>query len=167
MNNEKFEHLLSTIRNEQVDESTVARAGDRVWTKIADGAAVSDTAMRTLRSCADFQALIPGYLDKKLAASRALLFEDHVHACVDCRHALDRARRAETQTVWKPKREAAFPVWRWALGAAAVVAIVFGALSYNEGILPGQHPMRGEVQSVNGSLYAVSGDDMRLVPAGY
>lgn len=167
MKNDNLERLLSNIRNEHVDEAAVARAGERVWAKIADGGAVSDTGMRTLRSCADFQELIPGYLDKKLAASRALLFEDHVHACVDCRHALDRARRAETQAVWKPRREAGFPVWRWAMAAAAVVAIAFGAICYNEGILPGQHAVRGEVQSVNGALYAVSGDEMRVAPVGF
>jgi hypothetical protein len=167
MKNDNFERLLSTIRNEHVADETVARAGDRVWGSLTEESPVSDLAMRTLRSCADFQALIPGYLDKKLAAPRALLFEDHVHGCVPCRRALERAGSTETQTVWRPKREAGFPVWRWAMGAAAVVAIAFGTLSYNEGILPGQHPVRGEVQSVNGSLYAISGDDMRLVPAGY
>ncbi len=167
MKNEKFERLLSTIRNEHVDDKTVARAGDRVWGSLTGESPASSLGVHALRSCADFQALIPGYLDKKLAAPRALLFEDHVHACVDCRHAVEGARSVTTQTVWKPKREAGFPVWRWAIGAAAVVAIAFGALSYNEGILPGQHPVRGEVQSVNGSLYAVSGDDMRLVPTGY
>ena len=88
MTNEKFERLLSEIRNEQVAEQVVAKAGDRVWKSIAGATPTADFSTRALRSCADFQALIPGYLGKQLAPARALLFEDHVHACVACRHDL-------------------------------------------------------------------------------
>jgi hypothetical protein len=56
----------------------------------------------------------------------------------------------------------AFRPWRWALATAAVAAITFVVISFNDGLLPGQHPVRGSVESVTGSLYAVSGDDMRL-----
>ena len=103
-----------------------------------------------------------------MAAPRKLLFEDHVHSCVACRHAVERAREGDRQIVWRvePKSQASRP-WRWALASAAVAAIAFVGISFNDGLLPGQHPVRGAVESVNGSLYAVSGDDVRLIPAGY
>jgi hypothetical protein len=167
MKNDKFENLLSTIRNEHVDDSVVARASDRVWGTLTSESPLSDLSAHTLRSCADFQAQIPGYLEKQLAPARALLFEDHTHACVSCRHALDRARQADTQVTWQLEKKPFPSLWRWAMGAAAVAAATFVAIGYSNGTLPGQHPVRGVVESVNGSLYAGSGDEARLIPAGY
>ena len=34
MKNEKFDRILSDIRNEQVDDQVVAKAGERVWKSI-------------------------------------------------------------------------------------------------------------------------------------
>ena len=34
MKNDKFDRLLSTIRNEHVDDKVVAQAGDRVWASL-------------------------------------------------------------------------------------------------------------------------------------
>lgn len=99
MENEKFERLLSDIRNEQVDDQVVAQAGERVFRSIARAAPPADLSGHTLRGCQDFQALIPGYLEKTIAPARAMLFEDHVHACVACRHALENAREGAPQRV--------------------------------------------------------------------
>jgi hypothetical protein len=168
MTNEKFDRLLSTIRNEHVDDKIIDQASDRVWTAITGDSPSAGMDLRTLRSCDDFQSLIPAYLGNRMAAPRRLLFEDHVHACVACRHAVERAREGDRQMTWRAEpKSPAFRPWRWALATAAVAAITFVVISFNDGLLPGQHPVRGSVESVNGSLYAVSGDDMRLVPAGY
>jgi len=168
MNNEKFDRLLSAIRNENVDEKVVAQAGDRVWKSIAETAPAA-ASPHILRSCEDFQTLIPAYVAKDLAPARAMLFEDHVHACVACRHALERARDGERQQVWKlePRRSRAFG-WRFSMAAVAAVAVVaFTTFAFMSGILPGQHPVRAEVQLVDGALYAVTGDDVHVIPAGY
>ncbi len=123
MKNEKFDRMLAEIRNEQVDDRVVAQAGERVWKSIAGAEPATDLAAHTLRRCEDFQALIPAYVGKQLAPARVLLFEDHVHACVACRHALERARDGEMQTVWRVQsRRPAAMAWRWAMGAAAVIA---------------------------------------------
>src|SRR6202021_2752778 len=45
--------------------------------------------------------------------------------------------------------------------------VVAGALALANGISPGQHAVRGAVQNVDGSLYAVSDEQVRLIPAGY
>jgi len=166
MSNHKFDQLISEIRNERVDDQIVSDAGQRVWGAIAGSTA--DLGPLKLRSCEDFEALIPAYLDKNLAEPRRLLFEDHVHQCVACRHAVDRARRGEIQPVWQPKLASrGFPVWRWAMGAAAVVATSVVTVALFNGLFPGQHAVRGAVQNVDGSLYAVSDDQVRIIPAGY
>ncbi len=167
MNNEKFDRLLSTIRNESVDEKLVAQAGDRVWKSIAEAGPAVAADAHTLRSCADFQSLIPAYLGKRLVPGRALLFEDHVHACVDCRHALERARDGERQQVWTVQKRSGSRLWQWSMGAVAAAVVLVVAFSFSNGLLPGQHPVRAEVQTVDGALYAVNGADVRLIPAGY
>lgn len=180
MKNEKFERLLSDIRNEQVDEQVVAQAGERVFRSIAGAAPAADLSSHTLRGCQDFQALIPGYLEKTIAPARGMLFEDHVHACVACRHALENARAGAPQQVLRinPRRRNSLSLsasgstsgataWRWAMGAAAVFVAAIGVVAFSNGMLPGQHVVRASVQAVDGSLYTGSGAEMRLIPAGY
>ncbi|HEX4643483.1 MAG TPA: zf-HC2 domain-containing protein, partial [Candidatus Acidoferrales bacterium] len=172
MKNEKFDRLLSEIRNEQVDDQVVAQAGERVWKSIAGTAPSAELSAHTLRNCEDFQALISAYLGKQLAPARVFLFEDHVHACVACRHAVERARDGELQTVWRVenKRPASI-AWQWALGGAALCAVAIAGFAlnnaYNEGLLPGQHSVRASVQTVEGGLYTGSGAGMRVIPVGY
>jgi len=168
MKNEKFDRLLSEIKNEQVEDNVVAQAGERVLKSIA-GYPVRDTSSHTLRTCDDFQALIPGYLLKELTPARALLFEDHLHACVACRHAVDESRDGAPQKVWRLEstRRAKPWAWRSAAGTAALAAVAVAVFAFGNGLLPGQHPVRAAVASVNGSLYAVSGEKMRAIPAGY
>ena len=168
MTNEKFDRLVSGIRNEQVDDRVVAQASERVWKSIAGNAPVAELGAHTLRSCEDFQALIPGYLGKQLAPARALLFEDHVHACVACRHDLEHARDGELQKVWRVETKRPWSMaWGLAMGAAAVFAAAVAVVAFSNGILPGQHVVRAEVRSVDGALYSGSGAEMRLIPVGY
>ena len=167
MKNEKFDRLLSEIRNEQVDDQVVAQAGERVYKSIAGAAPTMDLSAHTLRSCADFQALIPAYVGRQLTPARALLFDDHVHACVACRHALEVAREGEPQKVRQLERKRFGSLAWWAMGAAAVAALTFAVLAFTNGLLLGQHSVRAAVQTVDGSLYAVSGAEMRVVRAGY
>jgi len=168
MKDDKFDHLLSEIRNEEVDPKVVSQASDRVWKSIAGATPTADPGAHTLRGCEDFQALIPGYLGRQLVPARALLFEDHLHACVACRHALERAKNGESQRVWRlePRRTSVMP-WRWAMGAAAIAAVAVVAFAFLNGMLPGQHTVQAAVQTVDGSLYAVNGNETRVVPAGY
>ena len=167
MKRQKFDRLLSEIRNEHVDDKVVAQAGARVWNSIAESP-TTDLSTRKLRSCEDFQALIPDYVGKQLPEARVLLFEDHMHACVACRHALEHARDGELQTVWRPDvKRGGFPVWRWAMAATMAVAVGIAVLSLANGFFPGQHALRGAVQKVDGAVYAVSGGEVRLIPAGY
>lgn len=167
MSNSKFDRLLSEIRSEPIDDQVVSKAGERVWNSITASPA-AEVGMRPLRSCEDFQALIPSFLNQDLPEARRLLFEDHVHQCVACRHAVEHARRGEPEPVWQPKTTSGgFAGWRWAMGAAAAAVVVVAAFALFNGMFPGQHAIRGNVQNVEGSLYAVANDQVRLIPAGY
>ena len=167
MKHERFDHFLSQVRNEQVDDNIVAEAGTRVWKSIA-GDHATDVSSPVLRSCADFQALIPGFVNRTLPPARMLLFEDHVHACVGCRRALERARESGPQVVLRFEREGrSSRIWQWTLTAAAVAAVAFVTFLFEQGLLPGQHVVRAQVQSVDGSLYSVDQGDVGLIPAGY
>ncbi|MFZ0772584.1 MAG: FecR domain-containing protein [Candidatus Sulfotelmatobacter sp.] len=171
MSDHKFDRLLSEIRNEHVEGQVVSQAGERVWSSMT-GSPAAELSIRKLRSCQDFQTLIPEYLGKNLPEARRLLFEDHVHQCVACRHAVEQVRSGELQPVWQPevRRRIAhrgFPVWQWAMGAAAVIVVAVMALALVNGLFPGQHAIRGAVQNVDGSLYAVSNEQVRVLPAGY
>jgi hypothetical protein len=167
MSNHRFDQLLSEIRNEHVDDQIVARAGERVWSAVA-GSPTADLSMHKLRGCEDFQALIPAYLEKNLPEARRLLFEDHMHQCVACRHAVELARNGEMQPAWQPKvATRGFPVLRWAMSAAAAGVAVIVTVALFNGLFPGQHVVRAAVQNVDGSLYAVSDDQVRVIPAGY
>jgi hypothetical protein len=167
MSDHKFDQLLSKIRSENVDDRVVAEASDRVWNSITASPS-ADVSMLKLRSCEDFQTLIPGYLEKNLPEARRFLFEDHMHQCVACRHAVEQARDGEIQPVWQPKAASrAFPVWRWAMAAAAVAVVAAATFALQNGMFPGQHALRGSVQNVDGSLYAVVDDQVRVIPAGY
>jgi hypothetical protein len=167
MKSEKFDQLLATIRQEHTDDAIVAAAGKRVWSSLSGESNVALGA-RTLRSCQDFQSLIPAYLGKGLASAPLLLFEDHLHACVGCRHALGHAREGETQVAWKFARPARRSSLRyWALGAAGAAAVAALTAAFNLGMLPGQHPVRGSVESVDGSLYNLVGNQVQAIPAGY
>lgn len=177
MSDHKFARLLSDVRNDQVDDQVVSQAGERVWSAITTSPA-AELSTHKLRSCEDFQSLIPSYLDKNLVEARRLLLEDHLHQCVTCRHAVEQARSGELQPAWEPtwpavhtqprtKMTSGFPAWRWAMGAAAAVVVAVAVLALVNGLFPGQHSVRGAVQNVNGSLYAVADDQVRLIPAGY
>ena len=166
MKDQKFDRLLSEICNEPIDDQVVSQAGDRVWKAIA--ASPATDLGGALRSCGNFQALIPAYLEKQLSESRKLLFEDHVHQCVACRRRLEQARTGETQPIWQPApARPVFPVWRWAMAATAVAVIGIAVLAVNSGLFPGQNVVRAAVQNVDGSLYAVSDEQVRLIPVGY
>jgi hypothetical protein len=123
-----LDEVTAGIRNEQVEPATVKQAADRVWARLAtENAEMTNTmitATEHIESCADFQSLIPAYLNKELSEARSLLLVDHTHECIPCRRAMKEARTqtaAPKRTAVAPRRYSLQPViLRWGIAAALV-----------------------------------------------
>lgn len=157
--------IVNDIRDERVDDATVAASAARVRARLGlDGAA--DTAPHVrIESCADFQALIPAFVAGTLRPDLGELLEDHTRECVPCRRALRDARSPRLAPA--PVPEIRTGAWRrYAAAAAAVAAVTLGALAlYSMGVFsPAARDM--QVASIEGSLYGVSGGYSEPLGAG-
>jgi hypothetical protein len=157
MNNEEngeiLDRAISEIRDETIDPAAISQAAERVWARVSAEAAHAPAGEAgALRSCADFQALIPAWRAGKLSPARAMLVEDHVHACPACRKAMAGAR----QPIALVPRRAIAPVWRWAAAAALVAATGIGAYLASDRLLAPSGP-RATVAALEGTLYEVTG----------
>jgi hypothetical protein len=167
MKTRDFDRLISQIREEDVSDEFVRQAAARVQESISRSHSVEDAGQK-LRSCADFQSLIPAYMSARLNPARTLLMRDHLHQCVECRYALDKARKPiapnGVENRVETKRR---PVLQWALASALALGIAVGILAGNAGILPGQHMTRATIASIDGAGFYVSDAGTRLIQAGY
>jgi ferric-dicitrate binding protein FerR (iron transport regulator) len=148
----KLDQAINQIINEEVPQDRMDEAASRVRRNLF---AHASGAPDRLRSCADFQALIPAYLGKSLSAGRALLLQDHTRECVACRHALDQARAGKVRTLVRPQTPPSRSIPKaWAIAAMAVLTLGVGTLAVTM-LWPGTSAS-AKVQTVSGILYAVS-----------
>ena len=138
MKNQDFDRLISQIREESVRDEVIHGAASRVREAIS-GSQPGEDAGHKLRSCRDFESLIPPYLSARLSPARTLLMEDHLHQCVACRDAL-RAARTQSTPPRAPRRMETkhFPALRWASAGALAAGIAIGIFAGNAGLLPGR-----------------------------
>jgi ferric-dicitrate binding protein FerR (iron transport regulator) len=149
----KLDDIINEIANEQIPEDRIEQAAGRVRQNLFRSTAA---APDRIRNCADYQALIPSYLNKTLSAGRALLLQDHTRECVACRRALQQARSESAPTLTRPATPPSRTIPRqWAIAAVALVAVALGAAIVVEslGVLSRG---RAAVQTVYGILYTVS-----------
>ncbi len=166
MNNEEngeiLDRAISEIREETIDPAAVSQAAERVWARVsAEAAQTASGDPGALRTCADFQALIPDWRAGRLSAARAMLVEDHVHQCPACRKASAGAR----QPIALVPRRAIAPVWKWAAAAALVAAAGLGAYLASDRLLVPSGP-RATVAALEGTLYEVTGGRNMPLAAG-
>jgi ferric-dicitrate binding protein FerR (iron transport regulator) len=144
-----LELAMTEIRNDTVDTDVVEAAAQRVWARLS-----AVRAPEHIRTCADFQALLPEYRARRLSEARAALVQDHLHTCVACRKVY------EGRVTVMPAPVAQAPGMRgrqyWAIAAAVVltagVAVWFTVGQYGGG------NGRALVQSVNGTLFVLASD---------
>ncbi len=187
------------IRDEQIDESVIDESAARVWARVseqmADGVSLSaDSNLGNLNTmnrnnttehidgCADFQSLIPAYLDKKLSTARTLLLEDHTNECIPCRRALKKQRTSATapfvvnQPARRPKQEQprafmggfskANAVGWSAAAVFAVCVCLAGMFAYERLDLSG-HTLAATLENADGAVYVVSdAQESRQLTAG-
>jgi hypothetical protein len=179
-----LDEAVSQVTGEPVDPRQVEEAAARVWAKLSremaapalasaapQAAAAPAAAPHGLKSCEDFQSLIPAYLRGELPPARALLVEDHTRNCVPCRRALREAREGHA-AVQRPGaasgpgvlRRVPKPVWM-SLAAVLAVALGFGLFNLIQDLMAGGAHM-ARIEAVEGTLYRVAGDSSRRVGAG-
>ncbi|MGC9971758.1 MAG: FecR domain-containing protein [Bryobacteraceae bacterium] len=158
-----LDRAISEIRNEPVDPAAVSAAADRVWARVSEAVACQPSEdVETIRTCADFQALIPAWREHRLPGARALLVEDHLHECPACRKALN--RRAQPEPI--PIRKTMSPVWKWAVAAAMVVAVGLSGYFAYDRFGPAPSGPRATVRSLDGVLYKTGAGAYTLLAAG-
>lgn len=168
-----LDEAIRQIRDKKLDEAAVGDSARRVWARLgsAESPAVGAQAPQAsgvIRSCKDWQALIPAHLKKELPEAQALLVEDHLHECVPCRRALRALKEGEriARTPLAPRR--AFS-WKGAAGLAAAVVVLAVGL-YQTGVmdqfLPAPQGPRASVQEVEGTLFRVSAHGTEPLDSG-
>lgn len=179
MNNKKSESILdkltTDIRNEQIDPPVVQAAADRVWARVSAenvGVQRSETlAADRIENCADFQSLIPSYLNGHLSEARSLLLVDHTHECIPCRRAMNDAR---SRTSAAPKKAAAATrryslqpvVLRWGIAAALVIGFGLLALPFIQRYAPFGGPLEATVEAAEGQVYQIADTSSTALRAG-
>jgi ferric-dicitrate binding protein FerR (iron transport regulator) len=176
------------IRDEEIDSSAINESATRVWARVSQEAAENSVGnlntmnvnnnTEHIHGCADFQSLIPAYLDGKLSAARTLLLEDHSNECIPCRREMKAQRtgsKSATSTVvtTQPTRVSSFANgWRLSnfarlgLAAAAVVVIgLVGMFMYERLDLSGR-TLAATVENTDGLVYVVADAETRPLTAG-
>ncbi|HEX8984553.1 MAG TPA: FecR domain-containing protein, partial [Bryobacteraceae bacterium] len=144
----ELDQAISAIRDEAIDPETVRQAADRVWARLAAETPARAGEVEALHGCAEFETLIPAWREGRLEPARALLVEDHVHACPRCRKA---SAGAKAPIVMQPRRTAPV-VWKWAVAAAVVAASGLSVWMMADRLGVPSGP-RATVATLDGTLY--------------
>lgn len=159
-----LERAVSEIRDEVIPDEVIDTAAARVWARLAGSArSSSGHAAEHIRSCADFQSLIPDFRAGRLPEARALLLQDHLHECVACRRLYEGKVVSMPSPAPHPKRLGS-PTARWAVAAGVIVT--GGLVVWYSIVQFGPHAGRARVEAVNGTLYAVSPAGLRVLNVG-
>ncbi|MEP6636650.1 MAG: FecR domain-containing protein [Acidobacteriota bacterium] len=169
-----FDKTTAGIRNEQIDPTVVEAAAERVWARVATENAgelrAEMAAADRIENCADFQTLIPSYLNGSLSEARSLLLVDHTHECIPCRRAMKDARSqsvAPKKNATAARRYSLQPVvLRWGIAAALVIGFGLLALPFIQRYAPFGGELEATVQAAEGQVYQIADTKSTLVSAG-
>jgi hypothetical protein len=161
MNNQEFERVLNSIRDEDPGVDVIHSAAERVRAKLEMRAV--DMGGR-LNSCEDFRALADAYREGSLSEARHMLVEDHLHSCVQCRRFFRGEQKASVVTM-TPKRSVVGVALPWAI-AAAVLLVAGLTLPEYFNVVFAPSGARATVASVDGELYKVAPSGLTLLTVG-
>ncbi len=148
----QLDKIVFDIAHDEIPGTQVDSAAARVRQSLFGQTAAGP---QRIRSCADFQTLIPAYLNRTLSAGRSLLLQDHTRECVTCRHTLQNARNGVAPTLIRPATPPSHAIANfWAIAAAAIMAVGLSGWLVSRAFVTGSG--RISVQTVSGTLYAVS-----------
>ena len=159
---EMLERSIDEIRNEVVDQRVVDASAGRVWSRISEE--LGSKPLAAIRSCGDFQALIPDYQEGRLSRARALLVQDHLHECVACRRVF-MGRTAASAPKQGTRVALSAPV-RWAIAAALAVSIGLGGWYIYQNFAPSLAGPVATVVAVNGSLLRLTNETASPLAVG-
>ncbi len=170
-----LDEVTAAIRNEQVEPATVKQAADRVWERLAAEKVefkniMTNTGTEHIENCADFQSLIPAYLNNELSEARSLLLVDHTHECIPCRRAMKEARTqsvAPRKAAVAPRRYSLQPViMRWGIAAAVVIGFGLLALPFIQRYAPFGGELEATVHAAEGQVYQIGDTTSSPIIAG-
>ncbi len=211
-----IDNAAREIRDEQIDESIINQSAAQVWARISQQAASenfastsnlaaaenssatishlgnlntmnANNAAEQINGCADFQSLIPAYLDGKLSTARTLLLKDHTNECIPCRRVLKAQRADGTNATAKPaavgarqparqnapgRRRAYLNGWnktnaaRWSVAAAVVICFGLAAMFVSERLDLSGRTLAATLENASGAVYVVSDTGSRQLAAG-
>ncbi|MGD8816159.1 MAG: FecR domain-containing protein [Acidobacteriota bacterium] len=147
MNDERFDEVLQDMRDEGVSRKQFEAARERVWRRLHEEHSLA---------CDELRPMLGDYVAGRLNADRRLLVQDHLSRCVECRHALNRAK-GKGKVVPMPVRSVRRAHWsRWAAAAAIVVVALWAGRGALDSALAPSGP-NARVVKVSGTLYQPSG----------
>jgi hypothetical protein len=167
----QLDKAISDIAHEPISgkdaDNAAARVRQKLFGETAGTPNGGEIGPQRLRSCTDFQALIPTYLNRTLSAGRSLLLQDHTRECIACRHALQAARAGTAPTLIRPVTPPTRTISHvWAIAATATVGLGLGGWFVNRAFFTSTSgPIA--VQTVSGTLYAVSDRGSQPIFAGH
>jgi ferric-dicitrate binding protein FerR (iron transport regulator) len=178
--NNIIDDVTAEIGNEKLDPKVVEGAAQRVWARIAGeqiaeqaGIAVAEQVPAHIRSCEDFQALIPSYLQGVLSSARTALLEDHTRECVPCRKALKvtrhgnkAAQRLEEQKSKLAASRFRMNTVRWAVAAVLAVGLGLFAWPWIQRFTNSINTLQAVVEAAQGTVYKVTESKTQAVRAG-
>jgi hypothetical protein len=157
----ELEQAVAEIRDETVDTAVVEAAAGRVWIRLSQASAAERGTSAVIRDCADFQALIPEFRAGRLPEARTALVRDHLHQCVACR------RVYEGKVVAMPAPQVVKRTnYRFRFAAAAAGLMFVGIAVWLTYDRFGERTGHAVVQSLDGTLYAVTADGIHAILAG-
>jgi hypothetical protein len=165
-----LDRTITQIAEQPIDPALVNASAERVWARLSAESTgelrIEKAAAERIESCADFQSLIPAFLNGSLSEPRSLLLVDHTHECIPCRRALKEARSSHAIPAHKPvktRRYAIKPVvLRWGIAAAIVIGFGLLALPFIQRYSPFSGAFDATVQAAEGQVYQIA--DTRSLP---